>query len=57
MAFQSLIEHNKFGRTLLFSVVRTQSLTDIGIQAKDSLEVGLQLLNWQMYGLLLGALC
>jgi MFS transporter, putative metabolite:H+ symporter len=40
---------------LLFSVVRTTSLADIGIQSKDSLAVGLQLLNWQMYGLLLGA--
>jgi MFS transporter, putative metabolite:H+ symporter len=40
---------------LLFSVVRTPSLIELGIQSKDSLEVGLQLLNWQMCGLLMGA--
>ncbi len=40
---------------LLFSVVRTPSLADIGIPSKESLEVGLQLLNWQMYGLFIGA--
>lgn len=42
---------------LLFSAIRTPSLADIGIQGSDSLEVGLRLLNWQMCGLLLGALC
>lgn len=42
---------------LLFSAVRTASLADIGVSSADSLTVGLRLLNWQMSGLLLGAVC
>ena len=39
---------------LLFSVVRTRSLLDLGVAQADALAVGLQLLNWQMAGILLG---
>lgn len=39
---------------LLFSIVRTRSLADLGVPAAQSLTVGLSLLNWQMYGLLGG---
>ncbi len=42
---------------LLFSVIRTPSLADIGIPSTESLSVGVKLLNFQMVGLLLGALC
>lgn len=41
---------------LLFSAIRTPSLADIGVPDSASLTVGLRLLNWQMCGLLLGAL-
>lgn len=39
---------------LLFSVVRKQSLLDLGVADADTLAVGLRLLNWQMAGILLG---
>lgn len=39
---------------LLFSVVRVASLQSLGIPDDQLLSVGLQLLNWQMFGLLLG---
>ena len=42
---------------LLFSAVRTTSLADIGVSSADSLQVGLKLLNWQMSGLMIGAVC
>jgi MFS family permease len=40
---------------LLFSVVRSSSLKDIGVSTANSLTTGLDLLNWQMFGLFLGA--
>jgi MFS transporter, putative metabolite:H+ symporter len=39
---------------LLFSVVRTKSLLDLGVAEADTLSVGLRLLNWQMAGMLVG---
>ena len=39
---------------LLFVVVRKQSLLGLGIADADTLALGLQLLNWQMLGILLG---
>ena len=42
---------------LLFSAIRTTSLTDIGVQSADSLTIGLRLLTWQNCGLLIGAVC
>ena len=39
---------------LLFSIVRTASLRDLGVAPSESLTVGLSLLSWQMWGLLLG---
>lgn len=39
----------------LFNAVRQKSLIDLGINAADSLNVGMRLLNIQMIGLLLGA--
>ncbi len=41
---------------LLFSIVRVQSLRDLGVEAHDLLPVGIRLLNTQMAGLLLGGL-
>jgi len=41
---------------LLFSIVRTASLRDLGVAPSESLTVGLSLLSWQMWGLLLGGL-
>jgi len=41
---------------LLFSIVRVQSLKDLGVAEADLLTVGIQLLNAQMAGLLLGGL-
>lgn len=41
---------------LLFSIVRTRSLQDLGVPPSESLTVGLSLLSWQMWGLLLGGL-
>src|SRR5688572_23499223 len=39
---------------LLFSIVRRESLIDLGVAESDLLGVGADLLNWQMGGLLLG---
>lgn len=41
---------------LLFSIVRRASLLDIGVPEADLLDVGADLLNWQMAGLLLGGI-
>lgn len=41
---------------VLFSVVRVQSLTDIGVSAADLQDSGLFIINIQMLGLLLGGL-
>jgi MFS family permease len=41
---------------LLFSIVRVQSLKDLGVAEADLLSVGIHLLNAQMAGLLLGGL-
>ncbi|HWA09497.1 MAG TPA: MFS transporter [Opitutaceae bacterium] len=41
---------------IIFSAVRTHSLADLGVSAADSLNVGLSLLNFQMFGLLLGGI-
>jgi MFS family permease len=39
---------------ILFSVVRIPSLRSIGVPEARMLEVGISLLNWQMFGMLLG---
>lgn len=41
---------------LLFSIVRVQSLRDIGVADEDLLTIGLSLLNWQMMGMLFGGI-
>ena len=41
---------------LLFSVVRKASLLDLGVAEADSLNIGLNLLNWQLAGMLVGGL-
>lgn len=41
---------------ILFSVLRVQSLTDLGVPQEDLLTVGHHILNWQMAGMLVGAL-
>jgi len=41
---------------LLFSIVRVESLRDLGIAEERMLDVGVLLLNWQMAGLLLGGI-
>src|SRR3990172_1631016 len=41
---------------LLFSIVRVQSLKDLGVAETDLLAVGIRLLNAQMAGLLLGGI-
>ena len=41
---------------LLFSIVRTKSLQDLGVAPAQSLTVGLALLSWQMWGLLAGGI-
>lgn len=41
---------------LLFSIVRRASLLDLGVAEADLLDVGADLLNWQMAGLLLGGI-
>jgi MFS transporter, putative metabolite:H+ symporter len=40
---------------ILFSVVRTPSFKDIDVPSGDFLSTGLDILNWQMIGLLIGA--
>jgi len=39
---------------LIFLIVRKQSLLSIGIKPADVLAVGTSIINWQMFGLLLG---
>src|ERR1700722_2990338 len=39
---------------LIFLIVRKQSLISIGVKPKDVLAVGTSIINWQMFGLLLG---
>ncbi len=39
---------------MLFSILRVQSLKDLGLEGEDLLAVGKDLINWQMWGLLLG---
>ncbi len=41
---------------LVFSIVRTPSLLAIGVKAADVKAVGISIINWQMFGLLLGGL-
>jgi len=41
---------------LVFSAVRSASLNDLGVLSTDSMNVGLNLLNWQLTGLFLGGL-
>ena len=41
---------------IIFSAVRSQSLADLGVRSADSFTVGLSLLNYQMFGLLLGGI-
>lgn len=41
---------------VLFSVVRKASLTGLGVPDADQQRIGLELLNWQMVGMLLGGL-
>lgn len=41
---------------LLFTIVRVQSLRDLGVSAAASLDQGLELLSFQMVGLLVGGL-
>ena len=41
---------------LIFLIVRKQSLISIGVSPKDVLAVGTSIINWQMFGLLLGGL-
>lgn len=41
---------------ILFSVVRVQSLTDLGVAAADNLDKGVLLINMQMAGMLIGGI-
>jgi putative MFS transporter len=41
---------------VLFSIVRTESLRELGVEGADLLSIGVRLLNWQMFGLCLGGL-
>ena len=41
---------------LLFSIVRVESLRELGVADEDMLSTGVLLLNWQMAGLLLGGI-
>ncbi|MFC5270757.1 MFS transporter [Adhaeribacter terreus] len=41
---------------VLFSIVRVQSLTDLGISTADNLDKGVLLLNMQMAGMLIGGI-
>lgn len=41
---------------ILFGIVRTPSLTDIGVPVDQMTEVGARLMNWQMGGMLLGGI-
>lgn len=41
---------------LVFSIVRKASLLGIGVKPADVLNTGISIINWQMFGLLLGGL-
>jgi putative MFS transporter len=41
---------------MLFSIIRTKSLLGIGVAASDVFGLGVELLNWQLIGLLLGGI-
>jgi len=41
---------------LVFSIVRVPSLTGIGVKSTEVKAVGVSIINWQMFGLLLGGL-
>ena len=41
---------------LIFLIVRKKSLLDIGVKPADVLTVGTTIINWQMFGLLLGGI-
>jgi len=41
---------------LVFSIVRTPSLLAIGVKAADVKAAGISIINWQMFGLLIGGL-
>ncbi|HVW94916.1 MAG TPA: MFS transporter [Mucilaginibacter sp.] len=41
---------------LIFLIVRKKSLLDIGVKPADILSVGTNIINWQMFGLLLGGI-
>lgn len=41
---------------ILFSVVRVESLTDLGVASADMLNVGTTIINAQMFGMLLGGI-
>ena len=41
---------------LLFSILRVPSLTSLGYNKQQVTDLGLQLLNWQMAGMLIGGL-
>ena len=41
---------------MLFSIIRTKSLLGIGVAASDVFDLGVELLNWQLIGLLLGGI-
>ncbi len=41
---------------MLFSIIRTKSLLGIGVAASDVFGLGVELLNWQLTGLLLGGI-
>ncbi|MCX5795998.1 MAG: MFS transporter [Elusimicrobia bacterium] len=41
---------------LLFPIVRQPSLTALGVVGQDQVRVGAYLLNWQMFGMLLGGI-
>ena len=41
---------------MLFSIVRTKSLLGIGVPESDVFSLGVELLNWQLVGMLLGGL-
>jgi len=41
---------------LIFSIVRVESLLAIGVKAADVKAVGITIINWQMFGLLIGGL-
>jgi putative MFS transporter len=41
---------------LVFSIVRKASLLSIGVKPSDVLNTGISIINWQMFGMLLGGL-